>query len=139
MKSMALLFAFLAVAIAPSGNAQDAPRRAIQCKTPAIAKSCYWTRGRLWMANGNPSFRLWKIGTHRILGIYSGPSADQWSLDNEAPEFPANVSRDLRARVHSAWSNTLFADFEVCPLAPLRPGVMQPACIEAAKNIVIEK
>ena len=122
-----------------AGNAQNDPRRAIPCKIPAIAQSCYWAHGRLWMANGNPSFRLWRIGTRRILGIYSGPSADGRSRDNETPEFPVNVSHDLRARVHSARSKTLFAGFEVCPLALLRPGAMQPACIEAAQNIVIEE
>jgi len=84
--------------------------------------------------NGTPACRLWKIGTHRLLGIYSGPSVDRLGLDNEAPEFPANVSRrwdPLQGRI--------FADFEVCPLERQRPGAMQAACIESAKNIVAEK
>jgi hypothetical protein len=29
-------------------------------------------------------------------------------------------------------------DFEVCPLEPERPGWMQAACIESAKNIFIQ-
>ena len=89
------------------------------------------------MANGNPSYRLWKIGTHRILGIYSGPSVDRNGLDNEGPELPSNVERKLWVTKDPNSQNDLFGDFEVCPLEPEKPGVMQAACIESAKNIVI--
>jgi hypothetical protein len=33
----------------------------------------------------------------------------------------------------------IFADFEICPFAPDRPGEMQFGCIESARNIFIEK
>jgi len=91
------------------------------------------------VANGNPSYRLWKIGTHRVLGIYSGPSVDRYGLDNEGPELPSNVERKLWATKDHHQANDIFGDFEVCPLEPEKPGVMQAACIESAKNIVIEK
>jgi hypothetical protein len=86
---------------------------------------------------GTPAFRLWKIGTNRILGIYSGPWAylhEDELGDNEHPEFPANVKREF-----SPGNNRIFADFEVCPLEPEKKGWMQAACIESAKNIVVEK
>jgi hypothetical protein len=77
-----------------------------------------------------------KIGTKRILGIYSGPSVwppeDQRDQDN--PEFPANVERAF-----DRLSNKIFADFEICPLEPERPGWMQHACIESAANIFVDK
>jgi hypothetical protein len=112
--------------------------REIPCKTSADAQSCYWTHGRLGRGNGTPSCRLWKIGTHRILGIYSGPSEiGKDDLDNEHPEFPANVERALGLGTPD--QNRIFAGFEVCPLAPEVSGAMQPVCIEAAKNIVPEK
>ena len=85
---------------------------------------------------GTPSFRLWKIGTHRMLAIYSGPSVDfavEDLGDNEHPEFPANIQRVFRPT-----KNGIFADFEVCPLEPEKPNVMQAACIESAKNIFVE-
>jgi hypothetical protein len=92
------------------------------------------------MGNGNPSYRLWKIGSHRLLGILSGPSKYVQDyplfgrdLDNEAPEFPLNIERNL-----DAYNNVIFADFEVCPLEPEKPGAMQAACIESAKNIFVE-
>jgi hypothetical protein len=88
------------------------------------------------MGNGTPAYRLWKTGSRRILGIYSGPSVDRWGLDNESPEFPANVYKGLWNPV---WGNTVWADFEVCPLEPEKPRAMQAACIESAKNIFVEK
>jgi hypothetical protein len=79
--------------------------------------------------------RLWKVGTHHLLGIFSGPNAEKHDeLDNEHPEFPPNIEH-----VFMPLQNRVFADFEVCPLEPERPGVMQAACIESAKNIVVEK
>lgn len=116
------------------GMAAEDSTRKIPCKTPLNAASCYWTRGRLGFYNGTPAFRLWKVGTNRLLGIDSGPGIDLDRKDNEHPEFPANVER-----LFDPTKNRIFADFEVCPLEPERPGVMQSACIESAKNVAIEK
>jgi hypothetical protein len=128
-----LWFAFIA-GFAILGTASDASKRKIPCKTPANAASCYWTRGRLAAYNGTPEIRLWKIGTSRLLGIYSGPSVDRRSLDNENPELPANIQERF-----VFFSNRIFADFEVCPLEPERRGWMQAACIESGKNIRLEE
>jgi hypothetical protein len=87
----------------------------------------------LTYGNGTPAVRLWKIGTHRILGIYSGPSVDRLGLDNESPGLPSNVESRLEP-----WKNWIFADFEVCPLEPEIPEAMQAACIESAKNIIVK-
>ena len=116
-----------------AGTATGRSKRRIPCKTPTNTSSCYWTHGRLSFYNGTPAFRLWKIGTHRLLGIYSGPSVDRYSLDNENPELPSNVERRFEPY------SQIFADFEVCPLEPETPGAMQAACIESAKNIVVEQ
>ena len=53
--------------------------------------------------------------------------------DNEHPEFPSSIQRVFRPT-----ENGIFADFEVCPLEPEKPNVMQAACIESAKNIFVE-
>jgi len=130
-----ILLTLVAVAfLSASGFPPRDARRKIACKTPEIAASCYWTHGRLGSANGNPTFRLWKIGTHRILGIVSGPGALERNPDDGVdPELPANVER-----VFTSSSTRIFADFEVCPLEPEKPGVMQRVCIECAKNIFVE-
>jgi hypothetical protein len=81
-----------------------------------------------------------------LLGIFSGPSSyhGPWAdttppLDNEDPEFPANVFRTFKTQQEFGLSDRIYADFEVCPLEPEKPGVMQAACIESAKNIFVEK
>lgn len=121
-------------------------RRTIPCKTPEIAPSCYWAHGRLAFYNGNPAFRFWKIGTRRVVGIFSGPPsyhgpmADTTPLaDNENPEFPANVRRTLKSLQELELPLRVYGDFEVCPLEPETAGAMQAACIESAKNITTEK
>jgi hypothetical protein len=49
------------------------------------------------IANGTPALRPWKVGTHRVLAIYSRPNAYDPSRsdpdlgDNEDPQLPANV------------------------------------------------
>jgi hypothetical protein len=130
--ALALAFALWAQAIP-----QSSPKRRIPCKTQENAASCYWTRGRIRIGAGTPAHRLWKVGTKRLLGIYSGPSTynDPLSLDNENPEFPANVEEIWTPRVGAP----LYGDFEVCPLAPEHPGAMRPACVESAKNLFVDR
>ena len=132
-KSLLMCVAFASV-LSASGSPESASRRKIDCKTPANEAMCYWTRGRLSLYNGNPSYRLWKIGTHRILGIYSGPGFEKrYSQDTENPELPINVERAFRTPY-----TQIFGDFEVCPLEAEVAGTMQAACIESAKNIVVD-
>jgi hypothetical protein len=102
----------------------SAEKRSIACKTPANASSCYWTHGRLSVYNGAVNWRLWKIGTHNLLGIYSGP------------ELPANLEATFQP---DPFGIEVYADFEVCPLERHIEGHMQAACIESAKHIVVEK
>jgi len=123
-----------ATVLAAARPPQKTPKRNVPCKTAENASMCYWTRGRVRVGAGTPAYRLWKVGTNRLLGIYSGPGVDRYSLDNEDPEFPANVQRVWQTRI----GHSLFADFEVCPLEPERPGFMQAACIEAARNVFVE-
>lgn len=130
----------------PSASTQ---KRKIPCKTQENASLCYWTHGRLMIANGNPSLRIWRIGTHRMLGIFSGPShyPPRTIADDEDPELPPELDRayaaDNRARKKATgtmWAlpPPTFADFEVCPLKPVPKGWMQPVCIESAKKIFID-
>lgn len=144
------LIAVLALcAFAAEAIPQAAPKRKISCKTPENAASCYWTHGRLSIYSGNPSLRLWKIGTNRILGIYSGPNSERYDLlDNEHPELPGDLDRAYQAEYKrrlalkdpdAGLPEPVFGDFEVCPLEPQRKGEMQAVCIESAKNIFIQK
>jgi hypothetical protein len=130
-----LLTIVIAAALSSIGAPQVKTNRKVVCKTPNVAAKCYWTHGRLSLYNGNPSYRLWRVGTHRILGIYSGPGFEKrYQLDSENPELPRNVERAFKTPY-----SQIFADFEVCPLEPEVARTMQSACIESAKNIVVEK
>jgi len=133
----------------PAPQTVAAPQRKIPCKVPEDASLCYWTRGRLNFYNFSPAYRIWKVGTKRILAVYSGPAAfpPRTDEDSEAPEFPARLERifsieSQRKRELKQLSPELigpvFADFEVCPLEPEQAGEMQAVCIESVKNVFVE-
>src|SRR5712692_1981570 len=135
----------------PSARASlSAGGRKIPCKTPENASLCYWTHGRLSVGKATPPFRLWKIGTRRILAVLNGPShyPPRTVDDLENPEFPAELDQAYEAdnRRHRKATGIMwaipppvFADFEICPLEPEHKGWMQGVCIESATNIFIEK
>jgi hypothetical protein len=144
MRLSVIAFILICSSASTISTAQEA-RKTIPCKTPAIANSCYWAHGRLQFGNGTPALRLWKIGTRRVLGIYSGPSVypptrETDYLDNEDPQLPANVVRAFnKNRPAAGFLPLIFGNFEICPLESEKPQTMQAACIESAKNIVTGK
>jgi hypothetical protein len=128
----------------------DGRGRKIPCKTAENGSLCYWTHGRLSVWEGTPPFRLWKIGTRRILAVLNGPSRYPPPTDQELenPEFPSELDRayEVDNRRHKKATGIMwaipppvFADFEICPLEPEHKGWMQDVCIESAKNIFVEK
>jgi len=143
----ALISALALCAAAAQALPQKREGRKILCKTPENAASCYWTRGRLSIYNGNPPWRMWKVGTHRILAIFSGPSTFPPRNDQDSfnPELPPNLERAYKAeeprkaRLKEPFPDPAFADFEVCPLEPERKGEMQAVCIESVKDIFLQK
>ena len=124
----------LAMCMSSTGAPQRVSKRNVVCKTPAIAASCYWVHGRLGAANGNPTIRLWKIGTRHMFSILSGPgSPDRNPDDSLEPELPPNVEHAFKTI-----TTRIYGDFEVCPLETEKPGEMQDACIESARHLVVE-
>jgi len=125
-------------------------RRKIPCKTPENASLCYWTHGRLRVYNGNPSGRIWQVGTRLLLGVFNGPShfPPRTIADDESPELPMNLERAYETDYRN-WKRskadtdyefpTIFADFEVCVLDPGKQGEMRAVCVESAKNIFAQK
>jgi hypothetical protein len=144
-----LISALALCALAAQAVPQVTAKRKIPCKTAENATTCYWTRGRITCCNGNPSMRMWKVGTKRILGILSGPNSQRDDAEDSLhPELPSNLARayDAEYKRRAAMKDPdagdpepAFGDFEVCPLEPERPGWMQPVCIESAKNIFFQK
>jgi hypothetical protein len=124
-----------------------APQRKIPCETPANASMCYWTRGRLQVTEGAGAWRMWKVGTKRIVDVYNGPSKFPPRTQEEVqdPEFPSNLEKAYRTevprleRLHRATPEPVYADFEICPLEPEKPGASQAVCIESAKNMFFDE
>lgn len=54
--------------------------------------------------------------------------------DEETVPLPA----DIRAALAEPGTK-VFADYEVCPLTPDRPGEMRHVCLAAATNLMIRK
>jgi hypothetical protein len=111
------LFALLLLA-APPDNPPP-------CKTnPALVGKCFVVHGRLRAYNGNPTFRIWPVGTLRLIGVTGAKPGD-------APILPENLA--------CGFSCDVFADFELCPFSESKPGVMQRACVASAARKTIRQ
>jgi hypothetical protein len=76
--------------------------------------STFIFRGRMSAWNGAPTFRIWPVGTHRLLGLRN-ICAEGLDLGDLTP-----------------YSGTeLWADFTVSAVTPQKPGVMQFVCIQS--------
>jgi hypothetical protein len=133
-----------------SAGTSSTNKRKIPCKTPENASQCYWTHGRLSVYEGAVPYNIWKIGTRRLLGVFSGPSHYPALTDDDIfnPALPAELDRAYEAdnRRHKKATGIMwaipppvFADYEVCPLRREIKGERQPVCIESAKNIFIQQ
>ena len=83
--------------------------------------SCFTIRGRLQAANGYPPYRVWVVGTRRVLGVDIARGC----------VLPAELERLLGVE-----DQQVYADFVVRPLTPDQPGVMRMVCIASASNLV---
>ena len=86
---------------------------------PNLVGPCIVVRGRLRAYNGNPTFRIWPVGTQRLLGV---TGADP----GEEPIMPADV--------RTSFQRDIYAHFTVCPFTKQVRGVMQRVCVERAAN-----
>lgn len=94
---------------------------AMGCKSnPRLVGKCFVVRGRLSAYNGNPTFRIWREGTSRSLGVV--PSEDPRSL-------PAEL------RSVASFEHDVLGVFTVCPFTTSKAGVMQFVCVEAARDV----
>lgn len=92
------------------------------CKSdPDIIGACFTVHGRLSAWNGTPSLRIWRVGTNRTLGDH-----EDWPL-------PEDLAEGMD------WNVEAWGDFEVCPFAKERPGVMQMVCIQSANHVTFKQ
>lgn len=96
----------------------------------AVENDCRTVRGRMSLANGTPSVRIWVVGTHRVLGVVQ--------QDESFGDLPANVRHLWAAHGDDAmWSSDLFGDFRVCPVAVNKPGHMQLVRLNEATRLTV--
>jgi hypothetical protein len=87
-----------------------------------VIATCFKVHGRLSNWNGNPTERIWIIGTKRILGLRVDTSLPK-ALEDKLGNFDDEV----------------YGDFDFCPFTPEKPGVMQVGCIAGVSNYQIKK
>jgi len=98
--------------------------------SPQLVGECFIVHGRLSSANGNPTFRIWRIGSRRILGVFNSEGADIESPGELPPEILSVVPA-------TGWDrNDIYGDFTLCPLEQEKPGWMQFVCIADATHLV---
>ena len=119
-----ILLILVAFLLPVGARAHDPAVRSRICAEPnKVAKRCFLVHGKLIAANGNPTTRIWRIGTGRILDV-----TDEW--------LPPNVDR-LTGVDHFA--TDVYGDYLVCPLTRERPGYMQFVCILRASHLTAQR
>jgi hypothetical protein len=92
-------------------------------RNPQVVDKCRTIHGRVFVANGTPSMRIWIVGTKRILGV----------LPSEKEIVPDLIKQ------HVSFETRVYGDFEVCPFTREKAGEMQDVCIESASSLVGER
>jgi hypothetical protein len=111
----------------PQDDRQEGAQRTC-AKQPSLVGPCFDVHGRLTLYNGNPSARIWKVGTNRLIGV-----SQSRCQKPECPQMPKELENKL------SWDRVIFGDFLVCPFTESKPGHMQFVCIEFAKNLVVRE
>jgi len=99
-----------------------------QCQSdPDLNGACFTVHGRLSARNGNPTFRIWPLGTNRIIGISDLPLP---------PSAPFVLPPSLAGKVN--FDTFAFGDFIVCPFTEDKPRSMRMVCIESVRNLTFK-
>jgi hypothetical protein len=93
--------------------------------SPKLVGACFTVHGRLALWNGAPAFRIWPIGTKRMLGV------------NGADDDPdaASPVPDVVAKLRKTDMTQVYGHYRVCPFSRIQPGHMQFVCIDSATNL----
>ena len=97
--------------------------------SPLLVGQCFEVRGRLALYNGNPSVRIWQVGTKHLLGVVDANGRPFEDFDLLPPEIRMLIPASPDA-------TAIYGDYLVCPFERARPGWMQSVCIAGAKHLV---
>lgn len=119
------LTAFIPMILLAATAASAAPA----CReSPRLTGACFDVRGRLALGNGDPAWRIWPMGTHRMLGVVDGQLSPESLESGGLPPTVARATARSTLPNHAVWGT-----FTVCPLSPDRPGHMRSVCIADLK------
>jgi hypothetical protein len=114
-----------AASIKRVGKKAHPPSQACQ-SDPDLIGPCFTTRGRLSAWNGSPTFRIWRIGTRRIMGL------TERLFPSDQVVLPESLDGQMNFDVDA------YGDFMVCPITSDVPGKMQLVCVESAQNVTFK-
>jgi hypothetical protein len=123
-KMKRLLFLIVLVAVTQYALAQQTIN---ETQRYELVGEPFRVHGRLSVYCGNPSCRIWIVGTNRILGIRE---IEEKSLI--PPDLLQILQEDINDRL-------IYADFVVSPLTKYKEGVMQIVKVESAENVIVTK
>lgn len=95
---------------------------------PQLVGKCFAVRGRMSLWNGNPSIRIWRVGTKRMLGV----SEQRFRLESHC-NLPPTIAERIQL------GTDLLADFAVCPFTEEKPGEMQLVRVDGATHMSVLK
>ena len=85
---------------------------------------CQTVHGRLFLTNGTPGARLWKVGTNRVLGVW------EWIGEGSPCPLPTYLEKPLVKD-----DKVVFADFVIRPVTQSTPGYMQMVCVVSGSKM----
>ena len=130
-KTKALILILLLAMPSFAGDANSRQREDRRCKSnPKLIGACFRIHGRAYFSNGTPDFRIWRVGTKRVLGVTATSTAD----DAEDPIVPAKLLRAFHATASNPFGNDVFGDFEVCHSLPSA----KARCVQSAEHLVVQ-
>jgi hypothetical protein len=95
----------------------------LTCKADKrVVGACFKVHGRLSNWNGNPTQRIWIVGTKRMLGV---------RVDTDLPKALADKMGDF--------DDVAVGDFEGCPLTREQAGKMQIVCVASISGVAVSK
>jgi hypothetical protein len=124
----ALLGAFSPL-VSKSATAAVFPRSAPlgQCRT---------VHGRMAIYNGTFSFRIWVIGTHRMLRVVD-QDGDNFNELGKLPKTLAVALAPYDGRLADLFGHDVFGDFRVCDFTKRERGLMQSVNLTDARHVRI--
>lgn len=98
--------------------------------SPRRIGECFWVRGRYSAWNGTPTFRVWHVGTHHVLGIHDAANTQAAAYPPPPPEVRSVIPAHA-----GLFDAEVYGDYLLCPFTKAVSGRMQFVCIARATHL----